>query len=130
MLKCLLGGTVVATTRLALVPDQVNSAPLTLSTSDVVSQEVPSKRQCSSPAGAGPAGVVARRARTIMGKKYAAARINASRLLRRKKQSDAYLLTTRGGASVIRTESASGSGNSSLPAMLNRRDERAKPVSF
>jgi hypothetical protein len=36
-----------------------------------------------------------------MGKKYAAARINASRFLRRKKQSDAYLLTTRGGESVI-----------------------------
>jgi hypothetical protein len=36
MLKCLLGGTVVATTGLALVPDQVNSAPLTLSRSDVV----------------------------------------------------------------------------------------------
>ena len=36
MLKCLLGGTVVATTGLALVPDQANSAPLPLATSDVV----------------------------------------------------------------------------------------------
>jgi hypothetical protein len=36
MLKCLLGGTVVATTGLALVPDQANSVPLPLVTSDVV----------------------------------------------------------------------------------------------
>jgi hypothetical protein len=41
ILRFLLGGAVVATTGFALVPDQANSAPLTLSKGDAVAVENP-----------------------------------------------------------------------------------------
>jgi hypothetical protein len=41
MLRYLLGGAAVATTGFALVPDQANSAPLTLSRGDAVAVETP-----------------------------------------------------------------------------------------
>jgi len=53
MLKSLLGATVVATTGLVLVPDQANSAPLPLVTSDVVTSK--SRRKGSVRLGPAPA---------------------------------------------------------------------------